>query len=85
MIERSERTDSASKNGQIDATIKPAGGKIGTTGPTDKTTLPSLEAFPYIFDYSPDSLYGNVVNFASQYISPGLIVDLGAGAGIASL
>ena len=81
MIERSERTDSASKNGQIDATIKPAGGKIGTTGPTDKTTLPSLEAFPYIFDYSPDSLYGNVVNFASQYISPGLIVDLGAGAG----
>lgn len=78
MIEPSQRIDVAKKNGRPNGKTEPDQGKIGAA---DTTTSAPVEPFPYIFRYSPESVYGNVVRLAARYIAPGLIVDLGAGVG----
>ncbi|MDQ2783775.1 MAG: methyltransferase domain-containing protein [Chloroflexota bacterium] len=78
MIEPSRHTDVAKMNGRANGKIEPTDGETDAAG----TAIPApATPFPYIFRYSPESVYGNVVRLAAQYIAPGLIVDLGAGVG----
>lgn len=37
--------------------------------------------YPYVFNYGYPSSYWNVVELTKRYVAPGVIVDLGAGAG----
>ncbi len=81
MIEPSQRTDVAKKNGRANGRTEPTDATIGAA----ETTIPApVEPFPYIFGYSPESVYGNVVRLAARYIALGLVVDLGAGVGAVS-
>src|SRR4051794_5264730 len=57
--------------------------KNGVPPKPDEATTPAAETgdFPYLFSYREQSPYSHVVDLARQYIPPGTIVDLGAGAG----
>lgn len=39
------------------------------------------EEYPYVFNYGYPSSYWNVVELTKRYVAPGVIVDLGSGAG----
>jgi len=54
-------------------------GTRDTDAPNNGANEP--EPYPYVFNYVYPSSYWNVVQVADQYITPGLIVDLGSGMG----
>lgn len=66
---RERHLNGAAKNG-----VPPKPGMVA--GPETEA-----EEYTYVFPYREPSSYSHVVDLARQYIAPGLIVDLGAGAG----
>jgi hypothetical protein len=65
--------------------VRPLTREGNPNGVTKNGAAPQPEAeseeYAYVFAYREPSSYSHVVDLARQYISPGTIVDLGAGAG----
>ncbi len=52
-----------------------------TPAPEPSPAAPADEEYPYVFNFGYPSSYWNVVELAERYVAPGVIVDLGSGAG----